>query len=274
MCPDPALLVAYLDGTLFHRDAAAVDKHLETCAECAALLASIRQRRESEQAAHASRRRMIAAAALVSVVVVAAGLWLLRPSSPSEPVADTAPVRSEAPPPPAPVVSAPTPAPAAPAPTAPPRREPARRAAAPPPAPTSRPAPLTRAERRRQRQQAAASASAAADTRAAKVPRPMWRTRDAIVESSADGGTTWATEHTADRPIRASVFIDANVAWVVGDNGLILRRTKNGWFGASPPAEGHITAVKASSPSKATVTLEDGRVFSTTNGGVTWAPTP
>jgi hypothetical protein len=45
--------------------------------------------------------------------------------------------------------------------------------------------------------------------------------------------------------------------------------TINGWFGASAPADGqHITAVRASSPSKATVTLEDGRVFNTENGGV------
>jgi len=102
----------------------------------------------------------------------------------------------------------------------------------------------------------------------------MWRTRDQVVESSSDGGATWTTEHTTDRPIRASVFVNADVAWVVGDNGLVLRRTKNGWFGASAPAEGNITAVKASSPSRATVTLQDGRVFTTANGGVTWMPAP
>ena len=102
----------------------------------------------------------------------------------------------------------------------------------------------------------------------------MWRTREQVVESSNDGGTTWTTEHTADRPIRASAVVDADVAWVVGDNGLVLRRTKNGWFGASPPADGNITGVKASSPSKATVTFEDGRVFTTANGGVTWALAP
>lgn len=102
----------------------------------------------------------------------------------------------------------------------------------------------------------------------------QWRTRDLVVESSTDGGTTWVTEHTADRPIRASAFVNADVAWIVGDSGLVLRRTKNGWFGASPPANGNITAVKASSPSRATVTLEDGRVFTTANGGVSWIPAP
>jgi photosystem II stability/assembly factor-like uncharacterized protein len=95
-----------------------------------------------------------------------------------------------------------------------------------------------------------------------------------MVESSADGGSTWVTELTADRRIRASAFVDADVAWVVGDSGLILRRSKNGWFGASPPADGNITAVKASSPTRATITFEDGRVFTTTNGGVKWQPVP
>lgn len=102
----------------------------------------------------------------------------------------------------------------------------------------------------------------------------MWRTREQLVESSADGGTTWTTDHTADRPIRASVFVNENVAWIVGDGGMILRRTQNGWFGASAPAEGNVTAVNATSPSRATVTLEDGRMFSTSNGGVTWAAAP
>lgn len=81
-------------------------------------------------------------------------------------------------------------------------------------------------------------------------------------------------EYTADRNISASAFVGADVAWLVGENGLVLRRTRNGWFGASPPVEGDITAVRASSPSKATVTIEDGRVFSTENGGVTWALRP
>jgi len=102
----------------------------------------------------------------------------------------------------------------------------------------------------------------------------MWRTREQGVESSSDGGATWTTEHTADRRIRASAFVNADVAWVVGDNGLVLRRTKNGWFGASAPTEGNITAVKASSPSRAIVTLEDGRGFTTTNGGGTWSSSP
>lgn len=81
---------------------------------------------------------------------------------------------------------------------------------------------------------------------------------------------TWTTEHTADRPIRAGAYVSADVAWLVGDGGLVLRRTKNGWFGATPPADGNIKGIRASSSSKATVTFDDGRIFATENGGVTW----
>jgi photosystem II stability/assembly factor-like uncharacterized protein len=101
--------------------------------------------------------------------------------------------------------------------------------------------------------------------------RILWRARDLVIEHSTDGGVTWAAEHTADHPIRAGAFVNTNVVWFVGENGLVLRRTANGWFGTSPPADATITGVRASSPSKATVTLDDGRVFSTENGGVTWS---
>jgi photosystem II stability/assembly factor-like uncharacterized protein len=101
--------------------------------------------------------------------------------------------------------------------------------------------------------------------------RILWRARDRVIERSADGGATWVVEYTTDRDIRAGALVDANVAWFVGESGLVLRRTGNGWFGATPPADGHINTVQASSPSRATVTLEDGRSFSTENGAVTWS---
>jgi photosystem II stability/assembly factor-like uncharacterized protein len=101
--------------------------------------------------------------------------------------------------------------------------------------------------------------------------RVVWRARDVVIEHSTDGGVTWTTEYTTDRPIRAGAFVSSDVAWLVGDNGLILRRTKNGWFGATPPADGNVTSVRASSPSRAAITFDDGRVFTTENGGVTWS---
>lgn len=64
--------------------------------------------------------------------------------------------------------------------------------------------------------------------------RVMWRVRDLVIEYSTDGGTTWVTEHTDDRPIGAGAFVNANVAWLVGENGLVLRRTINGWVRREP----------------------------------------
>ena len=249
--PEPALLVSYLDGRLFHRDQAAVDEHLKACIDCVALVAAMRQRRDAEQAARQSRSR-ITIGAIVLVAVLGYGLWAVLPRSrrdrPEETASDVREVPS-----PAAAASAPVAVPpSAPAPAAPrASTSVAPRAPAPAPKPLPRAIPI--------------------EPSTPPAPRVLRRTRDVMVESSTDGGTTWVTEHTADRPIRASAFVDADVAWVVGDSGLILRRTKNGWFGASPPADGQIIAVRASSPSRATITFEDGRVFTTTNGGVNWA---
>ena len=79
--PEPALLVAYLDGTLFHRDQAAVDEHLKACIDCVALVAAMRQKRDSEQQARESRSRITIGAAIVLVAVLGYGLWAMLPRS-------------------------------------------------------------------------------------------------------------------------------------------------------------------------------------------------
>jgi hypothetical protein len=245
MCPDPALLVAYLDRTLFSRDVIAVEQHVSGCEPCTALLADMRRHREAAQSA---ARWKYLAVPLAAIVVIGLGVWAFRPGSKDTTPPEPALTRSE-PVPPAPIAAPPVVAIAKP--TPPPKS-----------APTPKPTPP--------RKSAAPPKPAPSPVRTV-TPRVQWRASDAIVARSTDGGVTWTTEYTADRPIRASAFVNADVGWVVGENGLILRRTKNGWFGASPPAEGHVTAVRATSPSKATVTLEDGRVFTTENGGVTWS---
>src|SRR5687767_13429233 len=84
MCPEPALLVAYLDGTLFHRDARDVDEHLLTCASCTALLSDMRRQRDAEaRRSRRSQARMIGLAA-AAVTVVAIGVWALMPSAKDE----------------------------------------------------------------------------------------------------------------------------------------------------------------------------------------------
>lgn len=277
MCPEPALLVAYLDGTLFHRDARAVDEHLLTCASCTALLADMRRQREAE--AYRSRRsqaRMIGLA-VAAVAVVAIGVWAVMPGAKDEAarpaVADPGKGGSDQS-----AISAKTEDP------------PLRPAAEPvPPAleakvrektpPKPKPKPVAKETAVKTGVQPARSADVVIPAEDGAIVlrgrnanrRFVWRARDLVIEYSTDGGATWVTEHTADHSIRAGAFVNSNVAWLVGENGLVLRRTVNGWFGTSAPAEGHIVAVRASSPSQATVTLDDGRVFNTVNGGVTWS---
>src|SRR5262245_49721788 len=104
MCPEPALLVAYLDGTLFHRDAGAVEEHIATCANCTELLGAIRARRAEEE--HARQRGRWVRAAIVAAVIAAVAivLWVRWPSSNGTSSREVSPTNREA------VVVAPPPA--------------------------------------------------------------------------------------------------------------------------------------------------------------------
>src|SRR5687767_14044902 len=84
MCPELALLVAYLDGTLFHRDARDVDEQLLTCASCSALLSDMRRQRDAEaRRSRRSQARMIGLAA-AAIAVVAIAVWALMPGAKNE----------------------------------------------------------------------------------------------------------------------------------------------------------------------------------------------
>jgi len=283
-CPDPALLQAYVDGTLFSRDVSAVEEHVANCDRCAAILDAMRKEQDAAAASPWSRPR-VAGVALAVIAVAGIAAWALRSGSNDAPTNEAAPVTQPEPaatatPPPAqsPVVENPAPA-AAPSPA--PVTEPAPKSAT---SPVRRPASPV-AEPPKQagvKESPPAEASAAPPLAQAdggvivrggrrSNRRMMWRARDLTIERSSDGGTTWASEYTTDRRVRAGAFVTADVAWLVGDNGLVIRRTKNGWFGTTPPAEGNVTGIRASSASKATVTFEDGRAFATENGGVTWS---
>ena len=61
------------------------------------------------------------------------------------------------------------------------------------------------------------------------------------------------------------------VCWVVGNKGTIYRTTDGTiWRKIPAPAQADLTAVDAKDASSATVTLKDGKKFSTSNGGKTW----
>ncbi len=265
-CPDPALLQAYVDGTLFSRDVPVVEQHVVNCERCAAIVAATREEREAARASTWSRPRVIGTA-FVAIVVGAITTWAVWPRS-----TDAPPNEVAATPPPAPT-PVPAPAPAS-----------APKAVAPPPAKPSAPAVAERPKPVVKEAAPAAEAKPPAEIASAdgvvlrgtrrSTRSVVWRARDVTIEHSTDGGMTWTTEYRSDRPIRAGAFVSADVAWLVGDSGLVLRRTKNGWFGTTPPGDGNIKGIRASSSSKASVTFDDGRVFTTDNGGVTWSLGP
>jgi hypothetical protein len=282
-CPDPALLQAYADATLFSRDVPAIEQHVAGCQKCAAVLTAIRQERDRTASSSWSRPR-VTGAAIAAVVVAGFAAWTMRPGTGDalldKPAIGTQPEPSV--PVAAPAESSRVESPAStPAPAAIPDTKPVTAPKTMPPPPKSAaPAVTERARPVEKTPPPRAEAAGVNDVPLEGVVlrgtrrstrRIVWRALDFTVEHSTDGGMTWVTEHTTDRAIRAGSFVSADVAWLVGDSGLVLRRTKNGWFGATPPADGDINAIRASSSSKATVTLGDGRVFTTENGGVTWS---
>jgi len=279
MCPEPSLLVAYLDGALFHRDASDVDDHVATCKECSTLLAAMRRVRAEEQRSKTSRR-LIMGIGVAAVAVAGVGGWVWLPGSTKAPPQERAVARINTPASPSPSAATSSVVPQIAVeqqpitPPPPPRRPVAKESSRSTPNRKAPPKPTPAVNDGARVDPVAKPTQVEGDVviRGRNANRRIiWRTRDRVIEHSIDGGATWTTEYTADRTIRAGAFVDANVAWLAGDGGLILRRTKNGWFAATSPGDAAVKLVRASSPSKATVTLEDGRVFSTDNGGVSWS---
>lgn len=270
-CPDPALLQAHVDETLFSRDVSAIEAHVASCERCAAIISAMRQQREATPASTTPPPR-VAGVALAVFAFTSIAVWTMRSGS-----NDTRPSETQA------VAQPKPPAIAAPAPAAPittPEKPPELAVApAPPPAQKAEaPQPVTEkvvpADVTEPADVAGTDGSVIVRGGRQSNRRVMWRARDVVIEYSTDGGTTWATEYKTDRPVRSGAFVSADVVWLAGDSGLVLRRTTNGWFGTTPPAEGNIKSIRASSAIQASVTFDDGRVFSTENGGATWSLGP
>lgn len=99
---------------------------------------------------------------------------------------------------------------------------------------------------------------------------PMWRYRGTAIERSLDAGRTWMIEFDPGRPVLTAAMPSPDVSWFVGVRGLIVRRTGATWAVVTAPADLDVVSVEAASDRNATVTLADGRRFTTADGGVTW----
>jgi hypothetical protein len=109
-------------------------------------------------------------------------------------------------------------------------------------------------------------------------PDPLIRWRvgpGVVVQYSADGGATWATQETgASAPLTGGSAPSSAVCWLVGRSGTVLRSADGGrqWQRVTFPETVDLVAVRASSALTAAVDLADGRRFGTTDGGQTWVP--
>jgi len=124
-------------------------------------------------------------------------------------------------------------------------------------------------------------------------PEPAYRWRlvaPATIQRSTDGGATW-TAQSARAPgfgllqrtdsFQPAVILTAGAApardicWIVGRGGVVMLSTDGtSWQRRPFPEPANLTAVRATDARTAVVTTEDGRQFSTADGGATWSRIP
>ena len=94
------------------------------------------------------------------------------------------------------------------------------------------------------------------------------------IERTTDAGRTWRTERQLEgTSIATGVCPSADVCWLIGAHGLVLRREFSGqWADVSPSGAGRIDRIEATDASHATLTTTDGARLTTTDGGRTWSP--
>lgn len=95
----------------------------------------------------------------------------------------------------------------------------------------------------------------------------------ARVDRSIDAGISWQTALTSTQGLLAAGHAPSpSVAWIVGQGGSVFVTTNGTRFDPVPfPEKADLVSVVAVDDRQATVTTADGRRFSTSNRGATWA---
>lgn len=97
------------------------------------------------------------------------------------------------------------------------------------------------------------------------------------VAKTEDGGLTWSSQKLAGLDGSLGKAISApepSVAWVVGDNGLVMRTTNGAtWTATTKPlqAEAKPLSILALNATTAFVSFEDGSIARTIDGGASWS---
>jgi len=105
-------------------------------------------------------------------------------------------------------------------------------------------------------------------------PGSRWRIVGGVtVQRSMDGGSTWQDQQTrTSGPLTAGSSPSPSVCWLVGPAGtVIVTADGRSWRRVAFPEAVDLLAIRASDAQSATVTMVDGRSFSTTDGGQTWS---
>ena len=124
-------------------------------------------------------------------------------------------------------------------------------------------------------------------------PEPAYRWRlvaPATIQRSTDGGATWTAESTRAQGLgllqrtessQVALMLTAgsaparDICWIVGRAGTVLLSIDGtSWQRRPFPEPVNLTAVRATDARTAIVTTEDGRQFSTADGGATWSKIP
>jgi hypothetical protein len=119
-------------------------------------------------------------------------------------------------------------------------------------------------------------------------PNIRWRITGTLVQRSTNGGVAWEPATSSGLPAGAAVAGSVSttelvaghapsttVCWVVGRAGVVLLSTDGRTWRRLPfPEMTDLSAVRARDARAASVTTADGRTFSTTDAGSTWAPGP
>jgi putative zinc finger protein len=278
-CLDAETLAAWMDGGLSGAALEQVQLHVADCARCQALVGAMGRTRVAVPPTQPERapRWWLAWAVPLTAAATAVAIWIAVPhqnSAPSPPSAEIAP---------APSVAVPAPSVEKMSPSAE-EKQSARRQVERTPFAPQQSAARREADTKEERALAApptAPPPAAPPAAAAPAPEPLARAAAQSANVLADKAATTVAfpcgpQWTAPPPAGVSVVAGSTptpgVCWIVGRGGLVMRSTDGrNWQRVPFPETVDLSAVQATDARTVTISTSDGRTFSTSDGGVSWA---
>jgi hypothetical protein len=100
----------------------------------------------------------------------------------------------------------------------------------------------------------------------------LWRARGRSIERSVNGGLVFAPAYTAPALLAGGMAPAPDTPWFYSSDGTIVRRANGVWRVSSAPGGSRLVSLQATNGASASIALEDGRTFTTSDGGVSWIP--